>query len=221
MTVANEWLPPALRDSSAFGALMRAAFGDRVLGFEKLRTSAPRLSPPQLRAFYLKETRARRKRLTDNTPAIVARIDADTLPGTVCDVGCGTGSLLNTLHQRPGRWCVGVDLNVDRMTCRPGIALAEAVMEELPFADAGIDTVISTHTLEHTLNLPAAAAELRRVARRRLIVVVPRERPYRFGLNAHLHYFVYPWQLALVLSPRGDYRCERIGGQLYYCEDLG
>jgi hypothetical protein len=31
------------------------------------------------------------------------------------------------------------------------------------------------------------------VAKHRLIIVVPKERPYRYSFNLHLHFFPYPW----------------------------
>ena len=52
---------------------------------------------------------------------------------------------------------------------------------------------MSTHTLEHVQRIDLALAELRRVAKHRLIIVVPKERPYRYSFNLHLHFFPYPW----------------------------
>ena len=44
-------------------------------------------------------------------------------------------------------------------------------------------------------------SELRRVARRRLILVVPQEREYRFTFNPHLHFFPYPHSFLRYLTP--------------------
>jgi hypothetical protein len=47
---------------------------------------------------------------------------------------------------------------------------------------------VCSHTLEHIPDLWRAAAELRRVARR-VVVVVPRQRYYRYTFDYHLHFF--------------------------------
>src|SRR5262249_62146061 len=64
-----------------------------------------------------------------------------------------------------------------------------AALPHLPFADASFATVVCAHTLEHIPRVWAAAAELRRVAARRVLVVVPRQRYYRYTIDYHLHFF--------------------------------
>jgi hypothetical protein len=48
--------------------------------------------------------------------------------------------------------------------------------------------VVCAHTLEHVPDVWAAARELRRVADR-VLVVVPRQRYYRYTVDYHLHFF--------------------------------
>src|SRR3546814_14668647 len=88
----------------------------------------------------------------------------------------------------------GVDFIIDSETRKraEGISFHEANIERLPFPDKSFDTVICTHVLEHILDFRGALAELRRVAAKRLIIVVPQEREYRFTFNPHLHFFPYP-----------------------------
>jgi ubiquinone/menaquinone biosynthesis C-methylase UbiE len=69
-----------------------------------------------------------------------------------------------------------------------GAAVAVAGLPALPFRDRGFDTVVCAHTLEHIPDLFAAATELRRVAHR-VVVVVPRQRYYRYTVDYHLHFF--------------------------------
>src|SRR3546814_5645547 len=87
-----------------------------------------------------------------------------------------------------------VDFIIDSETRKraEGISFHEANIERLPFPDKSFDTVICTHVLEHILDFRGALAELRRVAAKRLIIVVPQEREYRFTFNPHLHFFPYP-----------------------------
>ena len=49
----------------------------------------------------------------------------------------------------------------------------------------------------------AALAELRRVAAKRLIVVLPKERPYRYTFNLHLHFFPYRYQVTQLFDRKG------------------
>ena len=102
----------------------------------------------------------------------------------VLDAGCGRGYLSRLLAAD------GLKVTATDIAPAAGAGKYFAVaadIESLPFAAQSFDTVISTHTLEHVLNAEAALAELRRVARRRLILVVPRQRPYRFTFDLHLN----------------------------------
>ena len=104
----------------------------------------------------------------------------------------------------------------------PTVLFCEANIEQLPFADKEFDTVVSTHTLEHVRDVRRAIDELRRVARRRVIVVVPSERPYRYTFNLHLHFFPYEHLLRAALGEPAwtGTVCEKVAGDLYYREDI-
>src|SRR5439155_24578599 len=104
---------------------------------------------------------------------------------SVCDVGCGTGYLLSRIKaKRQGIQYTGVDfvVNIDEATTE-GIEFKQAMIENLPFEDETFDTVICTHVLEHILDYRKALSELRRVTRKRLMMIVPREREARFTFN--------------------------------------
>ena len=101
----------------------------------------------------------------------------------------------------------------------PHINFQEANMERLPFADESFDTVVSTHTLEHVKNLPAAMHELRRVTRTRLILVTPKQRPYKYTFDLHLNFFPYPHSLVQAVGHSiGQSSCRVAGGDLFYME---
>ena len=93
----------------------------------------------------------------------------------------------------------------------------------MPFEASAFDTVVCTHVLEHVRDIHAALAELRRVAARRLVIVVPRERPYRFGFNLHLSFFPYRFSVMNVIgrdSGHNKVQVELEGGDWFYIEDL-
>jgi len=80
--------------------------------------------------------------------------------------------------------------------------------------------VTCCHVLEHVQDAEAAVRELRRVARRRLVVVVPRQREYRYTFDLHLRFFPYPSSLQQLMRRRGA-RCEVVDNDLLYVEELG
>jgi ubiquinone/menaquinone biosynthesis C-methylase UbiE len=88
-------------------------------------------------------------------------------PRTVADIACGTGILATRIHDELHPEAVyGVDMS-DGMLAQARERCAEvhwrkAPAEQLPFADAELDAVVST-TAFHFFDQPAAMAEFRRV----------------------------------------------------------
>ena len=71
----------------------------------------------------------------------------------------------------------------------------------------------------HVRHFEKAVAELVRVTRRRLLVVVPCQRYYRYTIDYHLHFFPEPEQLILRMGlPR--YHCLEVGGDLCYQAEM-
>jgi len=130
-----------------------------------------------------------RYRDTDTTPRQISAI-IEAARGRVLEVGSGNGAVAERIAAA-GHELVAVDVTVNsarETRRRTRCSIAVAGLPELPFADGAFDTVVCAHTLEHIPDLYRAAAELRRVARR-VIVVVPRQRYYRYTVDYHLHFF--------------------------------
>lgn len=218
--VLEELLPPALRDSWLFHRLARLAWGSHITRLADFRARAPFLSEAEYEALYREHPRVHEG--TDNSEACLKRIAADAVGESVCDVGCGTGALLLRLRRdRPEiTRATGVDFVVDNTTPLEGIRCIAARIETLPFPDAAFDTVICTHVIEHVLDYRRAIAELRRITKRRLIIVVPREREYRYTFNPHFNFFPYPHSFLRAAHPvPAKYVCDEIGRDIYYRED--
>ena len=101
-------------------------------------------------------------------PRIAARIWAALGDArTVVNVGAGTGS-----YEPPDRGVTAVEPSAVMIAQRPpGAAPAvQASAEALPFDDASFDAAMAVLTLHHWGDLRAGCAELRRVARDRVVV---------------------------------------------------
>jgi 2-polyprenyl-3-methyl-5-hydroxy-6-metoxy-1,4-benzoquinol methylase len=111
-------------------------------------------------------------------------------PHSLLDVGCGEGVLTHQWAQRLGdeRRVVGIDLDDPALHAewakRTAPNLEDRVMkaENLPFADGEFDAATAIEVLEHVPDAEHTVAEMARVAKRSLLVSVPREPLWR-GLN--------------------------------------
>ncbi|WP_299080901.1 class I SAM-dependent methyltransferase [uncultured Ruegeria sp.] len=219
--VLEDILPPVLRDSSAFHWLARRVWGTHITRLAEFRERAPYLTDDEYEALYRDHPRVHQG--TDNSEACIERIAKDVVGQSVCDVGCGTGFLLQCVFTaRPDiEKMTGVDFVIDDVATIDNIDYAAARIEDLPFDDNTFDTVICTHVIEHLLDYRRAIAELRRVARKRVIIVVPLEREYRYSFNPHFNFFPYTHSFLRAVYPSPKVHvCEDIGRDIYYCEDL-
>jgi len=219
--VLEDIVPPLLRDSGLFKGLASLVWGKHIGDLARFRARAPFLSDEEYETLY--KTHPRVHEGTDNSKDCIAEIIGDVVGDTVCDVGCGTGILLKQIKEvRPGLSRVtGVDFAIDDADGLDGIEYVAAKIENLPFADRAFDTVICTHVVEHVLDYRAAIAELRRITAKRLIIIVPREREYRYTFNPHFNFFPYTHSFLRAMQPvPRDYVCKDIRRDIYYREDI-
>lgn len=107
-------------------------------------------------------------------------------PRTICDVGCGEGVLSARWAARPAiEHVAGVDLDDPGLRAEwesrqaPGLELRPYDGRTLPFPDGAFDLASAVEVLEHVPEPEATLAEMARVARRHLLVSVPREPLWR------------------------------------------
>jgi SAM-dependent methyltransferase len=111
-------------------------------------------------------------------------------PQSLLDVGCGEGVLTHQWAQRLGdeRRVVGIDLDDPALHAEwakrtaPNLEYRVMKAENLPFANDEFDTATAIEVLEHVPDAEHTVAEMARVAKRWLLVSVPREPLWR-GLN--------------------------------------
>lgn len=222
--IFDQLLPPILRDSRWFMApLFRLALGKQFGYFFWFKDQSASLSKQELQRFYEKTSAAHIQRDTDLNEACVNKIQESILGDEVLDIACGRGFLAKILSAN--YHVVGADfvLPDERLGNGPQLRWDVANVESLHYKDDQFDTVICAHTLEHVLGIDRALQELRRVAKKRLILVLPRQRPYQYTFDLHVHFFYYKWQVELLIqqSAKGDpVFCELVGGDWLYIEDL-
>jgi SAM-dependent methyltransferase len=111
-------------------------------------------------------------------------------PQSLLDVGCGEGVLTHQWAQQlgEGRRVVGIDLDDPALHAEwakrtaPNLEYRVMKAENLPFADGEFDAATAIEVLEHVPDAEHTVAEMARVAKRWLLVSVPREPLWR-GLN--------------------------------------
>jgi ubiquinone/menaquinone biosynthesis C-methylase UbiE len=111
--------------------------------------------------------------------------DGDGHPAEALEVGCGEGVIADRLHRRFGE-VVALDLPDAGLRADwrryPGPRFLHASAHELPFADDQFDVVVAAEVLEHLSDPERGLREMARVARRHLVLSVPREPIFR-GCN--------------------------------------
>lgn len=219
--ILEDLIPPIVRDSQIFRMTAKLFWGEHFDRLTDFRSRATYLTPDEYASLYRDHPRVHQG--TDNSDACVDKIIDDCRESeSICDIGCGTGELLRRIRERLGndRRYIGVDFVIEDAGSLPGIGFVAANIERLPFDDGAFDTVVCTHTLEHILDLRGAVSELRRIARRQIITVVPCEREYRYTFNPHFNFFPYPHSFLKVMHPSPQiHKCELIGRDIYYREE--
>ena len=154
---------------------------------------------------------------TDLNNDSIDYISQNIIGGNVLDVACGKGFMTEKLAQQ-GHQVIGVDivlLNINNENTNPSYMSAE--ITKLPFPDDYFDTVVCTHTLEHIRDAPMALTEIRRVCKKRLIVVVPCQREYRYTFDLHIHFFPYEHNLRQLIGTEGN--IIKAGGDFIFTEN--
>ncbi len=110
-------------------------------------------------------------------------------PGSVLDVGCGEGVLTaRWASQLGGGRVVGIDLEDPKLQAgwtrrqHPNLEFRTLAPGNLDFAQEEFDLAAAIEVLEHVPDPERTVAEMARVARRHVLVSVPREPLWR-GLN--------------------------------------
>lgn len=220
--IIDEWIPPRIRDSRLFMYLpMRFVLRDTAktfMGFKEFIFNATdeEFSDLYNETAHVQELQGE----TDLNEACTEEILKNITGHTVLEVGCGRGYLANKLSKKFKTTACDIVIPSAIKSKYPKVKFIEGNIQSLPFKDDSFDTVVTTHTLEHVQDLPGALLELRRIAKKELIIVVPRQRPYKYTFSLHTQFFPYKWSLENAFSTRDrKYSIKKLG-DWYYHEEL-
>ena len=214
--VLDNGLPPVVRDSRlVMGPLLRLALGHHAKDFMEFKDQGFEMSEEEFANFYRRVAGSEVHGPTDLNIRCADAILELVAGRHVLEVGCGRGWLAERMAA-VAHTVTASDIVLSGATEHvEGVEFIAAPAEALPWPDDSFDTVVTTHTLEHVQDIQRALAELRRVAREQVVVVVPRERPYRYSFNPHLHFFPYSWSWQAVAGVVDGAQLTDLGDWLY------
>ncbi|MSO60249.1 MAG: class I SAM-dependent methyltransferase [Ilumatobacteraceae bacterium] len=217
--IIDLWVPPILRESWLFRAPARFFYRNAPIQIDKLKEHAFEMSDAELRLFYEETTLFVHQGVTDLSPKSAQGVLDSITDGPVLEVGCGHGWLAQQISKKFPVVATDFSLYGSYVSLtHSGFSAVESDIMSLPFSDNSFPTVVCTHTLEHVPDFQRALAELRRVCSGKLVVVVPRQRPYNVTFNPHVHFFPYRWSLLAYTGAKQLESLELVGGDWLFIE---
>ncbi len=190
--ILDELIPPIIRENKYFMYLLCYIWfkGKNVKRFMDFKSKFYKLSEEEYVIYYQDyDDRGATRKTSANKKSIeyiINNLDDDK-SCSVLDVGCGKGYILKKIYDKGYYNVLGLDI-VSKSDYNE-VKIKQGNIEHLPFADKSFDVVISTHILEHVLDLPKAIENLKRVAKNKLIVIVPKQRYYKYTFDLHINFF--------------------------------
>jgi ubiquinone/menaquinone biosynthesis C-methylase UbiE len=218
----DECIPPVIRDSRWFMyPFFRIWFKNtnlkQVMSFKsKINT----MTDDEFADLYRRTFNRSADRPTDLNDASLDAIfkSIDPTAETLIDIGCGRGYFLDLLSEkRPEIKTTGLDFH-DYVDLKNSVYVS-ANIESMPFPDKSYDVVVCSHVIEHLKDLPKAIEEMKRVARKQIIIATPCQRYYYYTLDLHLHFFPSEYSVSSLLGLK-NYECKKIDGDWLYIGDV-
>ena len=214
--VMDEILPPVIRDNRYF---MYPFFyiwfkGKNIRQIMDFKSLVYNMSEEEFSEFYRKRDSLAKDRPTDLSQVSIDYMLDHLVDGaqSLLDVGCGNGYFLEQASAKVSKTCGCDVLKEVKMDHSDYV---QGNIEALPFEDNAFDIVSCHHTLEHVINLDQSIAEIKRVARKQVLVVVPCQRYFYYTLDEHIHFFPIKEMLEHRMGMK-KFHCQNINGDLVY-----
>lgn len=217
----DNMMPPCFRDSKLVMApLFKLLFRDKAKLFMEFKENAWQLDAEQMANYYRLLADVHIQRPTDLNSKSVDCILSHLKGEKILDIACGRGYLANMIKEKGKYRVTGIDFNIpESLKSKRNPKFEEGIVENINYPNSYFDTVICTHTLEHVTDLNKCIKELRRVAKSRLIVVLPKQRAYRYTFDLHLHFFPYKFSIMQAFDNTKG-KCVLLDNDWLYIEDL-
>ena len=212
----DNFLPPILRNNKYFmyPFFYFAYKGKNVDYFMNFKSLLYTLDSATLEKLYQNYDTIGTERETDLTKKsikyFIKHIDKNSK--TILDVACGKGFLANKFVKM-GYTVSGVDVHEDKKDTK--FSYTKGNIENLPLEDQSFDIVTSTHTLEHIIDIKKAVNEIKRIAKKQIIIVVPCQNFYYYTLDMHIHFFPQKEMLTSLIGLE-TYSIKKVGGDWIY-----
>lgn len=219
--ILEDFFPPILRDSILFKFIVRKITKNKTL--EKLKSDILNISEKKYINLYRDLNRVHKN--SDLSQICIDEILKNIKPNKILDVGCGEGFLLKKINEKFKRLSLtGIEMNTSKKMkkklSKENIKLIDMKIENLDKIKHKYDTVICTHVLEHIFDINLAYENLKKICKKKLIIVVPRERAYKHTLNAHIHFFPYTWSFINTIRPKNKFIIKDLKRDLFYMESF-
>lgn len=220
--ILDNVVPPVIRDSRWFMYPMFYVWfkGKNVKLFMDFKSIVYDISEEEFLEIYRNVESFAYNRPTDmNMPSVeymMSILDKDA--ASLLDVGCGRGFWLNYLNERKQMRTVGCDV-FDNVSTLKKSEYVKGSIYKLPFADNSFDIVTCTHTVEHLRQVTPAIDELKRVAKKQLIIITPCQRYYYYTPDMHLNFYPIASYLQKEIQIDSN-TCKNIKGDWVYSGHL-
>jgi SAM-dependent methyltransferase len=188
--IIDNWIPAIIRDSRIFmyPFFSLAYKGKEVKKYMEFKSRYYALDAAGLEKMYENYNPIGMERETSLSSRsinyIFEQLGSEKLK--ILEIACGNGYLAARLADK------GFAVTAADLASSMNISNVEyhrANIESLPFTDNCFDAVISAHTLEHVIDIRKAVKEIIRVARNKVIIILPCQRYFYYTLDLHLHFF--------------------------------
>lgn len=218
--ILDNLVPPLIRDSKIimvpfFFLLFRKKY-NRFMNFKE---NVLKLNSNEIVQYYKELSPYHINRQTDLNKKSLDYIFNNIEGEHILDISCGSGFLAKEIVKKYNfKKVIGIDFIIsDQIKTCTNPKFIEASIEKIPFPDNSFDTVICAHTLEHVIDINLAIQELRRVCKKKLIIILPRQRNYKFTFDLHVHFFPYKYSVLSLMGNKGS--CSCLQNDWVYCEN--